>query len=111
MNMKPLFLALAVASATVATTVGANAGVTLHFGPGGVTVGPQYNYDYDNRHYDNWGISRDEAINIAQDNGMRYVQNVRRRSHSYVVYGQTRHHSSITVTVDRNSGRVIGIDR
>jgi hypothetical protein len=110
MNIKPVFFAFAVASATVAMTGAANAfGITI--GPGGVQVNPGYYYDYDNHHYDNWGISADQAVRIARDNGVRHVDDVQRHRNTYEVSGQTRHHRYITVTIDRGNGRVLDVSR
>jgi hypothetical protein len=111
--MRPVFVALAIASATVASTGAAHAGSLLG---GGVCVGGFCGYvgpgyDLDNRHYDTWGISTSDAIAIAKANGVRYVEDVERRRHTYVVSGQTRRHNDITVTIDRDDGDVIDIDR
>ncbi len=72
---------------------------------------PGSDYDSDSRHYDNWGISKREAVRIAQDNGVRYVDEVVKHSHTYEVSGETRHHNDITVTIDRGNGDVIDVER
>jgi hypothetical protein len=115
MSMKPVFVALAIASATLATTGAAHAGGIGGFGGGFCVegfcgyVGP--GYDLDGRHYDNWGISRDQAIRIAKDNGVRYVEDVDRTRRYYIVSGETRRHHDISVTIDRSDGDVVEIDR
>jgi hypothetical protein len=110
MRMKPVFLALAIASATLAMTGGAYA-FGFVIGPNGVYVDPGHDYNYDNQHYDNWGIDANDAVRIAKHNGVRYVDEVVKHRHTYEVSGQTRHHNDITVTIDRGSGDVIDINR
>ncbi len=110
MRMKPIFLAIAIASAALVTTGAAYAG-----GAGGCVgplcfhVSPDL-YDYDNHHYNNdWGISSDEAVRIAKRHGVRHVDDVTRHRSSYEVSGTDRHDDDITVTVDRRDGRVTDI--
>lgn len=109
MRMKPVFVALAIASATLVTAGAAHAGIGIGVGPGGIYIDP--GYDHDGRHYDNWGISRDQAIRIARDNGVRYVEDVDRTRRYFIVSGQTRRHNDIKVTIDRRDGDVVDIDR
>jgi hypothetical protein len=109
MRMKPIFLAIAIASAALVTTGAAYAGVSIHLGPGGIYVDPHL-YDYDNHHYNNdWGISSDDAVRIAKRHGVRHVDDVTRHRSSYEVSGTDRHDDDITVTVDRRDGRVLDI--
>ncbi len=109
MSKKSIILGFAAAFAAVVSAGSAFAfGITV--GPGGVNVHPGYYYNYDDRHYDNWGINANDAVDIARQNGMRDVQDVQRHSHTYEVTGYGRHHRFMTVVVSRSDGRVISVD-
>ncbi len=110
MNKRPILFAAAFASilgcATSASAFSVNIGVGVPFVPP-----PGYYYDPDNHHYDNWGISAQDAVDIAHHNGVRRVDDVSRRSNTYEVGGWDRHNHYLTVVVDRRNGDVIDIDR
>jgi hypothetical protein len=105
MSMKLIVFAVASVLGMGMTAGGASA-ISLEF-----NVGPGFYYDYNNRHYDNWGISADDAVRIAKHHGVRYVDKVSRDSDSYEVSGETKHHNDITVTIDRQSGEVTDVER
>jgi hypothetical protein len=56
------------------------------------------------------GISDREAVRIARHEGLRQVENVRRRGSAYVVDGMDRRGNDMRVSVDRRTGEVISVE-
>lgn len=56
------------------------------------------------------GIDDREAIRIARHEGLRHVDDVRRRGSTYVVDGTDRRGNDIRVSVDRRTGEVISVE-
>ncbi len=109
MRTRYAILACALTSALCLASADAlAAGFELHLGSGGVTVTPDNHHHH---HHHNQSISDDEAISIAEDNGVRHVRSVDDHFHTIVVSGTDRHHHYISVTIDRESGDVLNVDR
>jgi hypothetical protein len=65
---------------------------------------------YRHHHYQgNYGISREDAVDIARANGLAYVDSVRIVGRNYKVAGKNRNYNFRLFTIDRYDGTVIDI--
>ena len=79
-------------------------GFGVYVGPNGagVRVAPDGRH-YD-RGYDDWRVSRTEAIRIARRNGMREVFDVERTRHNWIVRGVNYRGRRVAMRIDREGG-------
>lgn len=83
---------------------------SIEIGPGGVRiVPPGYEEPYRERARD--GITRSEAVRIAQRNGVRHVEYVEQGRRSFEVGGRDRRDRSIIVFVSRRDGAIVDVER
>ena len=87
----------AIGLAFAATPASAQFGVYVGPGGGGVYVNPD-------RDYDNWRISRSEAIRIARRNGMAEIWDVDRRGPYWIVRGENWRGRNVSMRIHRNGG-------
>jgi hypothetical protein len=100
-----LLSAVAAAGLTVLAASPSQAqGFGIHVGPGGggVYVNPDHDRHRGYNDYDNWRISRHEAVRIARRNGMREIYDVDRRGPYWVVRGENRRGRNVSMRIHRN---------
>ncbi len=103
---------VALAGASLLATAGSAYSQSIQIGPGGVRIiPPGFEEPGRDGYHHSSGISEDEAVSIAQHNGVRHVDSVDRRHDSFEVSGRDRHQNRIIVTVDRRDGRVLDVER
>ena len=79
-------------------------GFGIHVGPGGggVYVNPGHRDRYDD--WDNWRVTRREAIRIARRNGMEDIFDVDRTRHHWIVRGRNWKGRRVSMRIDRHGG-------
>lgn len=112
--IKKITLSLGAAALLFGSSIAAGA-QGIEFGPNGVRIVPP-GFEEPRREdlrRDRFvqEISPDEAASIARNVGMQEVDRVVRRQNSYRVTGIDRSGNDLQVTVDRETGDVLGVRR